>query len=1015
MGSMQKQVEWKERMKWERTLDEKVEAQKEIFANELVVVSNDFRQEIKELREENIHLEESAREAERKYKESWGQLEEAQHTITKLRHDLQQQRHRFEEIILRKLKDSDTSNESDAQNVMLDSVVKKNEEIRLLEQSIAGKDREIQKLIFDKSKMETQMASLHQKQPQSPNIRGRVHQESQLTDKIKSNLERSRMAYEELYTRHVSACQKSADFELALQEAIRERDDLHGKKSELESRLIALEAELATFNSEKLDAESSSLLARRRSRNPSISSPSTRPLLAPTPRGEMQRRPSATGLTPTKGDFSQKLDEALENSKTQASPARRQSEETRKRSGSISQAVALKMLVHKRTSMSGTEPGPGGRRASLSQSNAKDIQQALRLSQEKSAGKPLTIIEQDEVTILEKQQTPVVLNLPVSQGQTTTETAKNVETESKTLKRILSIETTQSMAAPIGGSENDSKVSNENFDTAVEVVPESRNRKLLGAFDIEFEAEKDATKVDHVEQSALQHGFSSTENAKLDDNEQASTYQLDHQDGKVDKEARPTPDTLVIPTVNEDVIVQKLQSSVDWLSERSYLYQRVESLEAELTLAKEKLEYMLKAFPAKKRVVSASKKRETVPAEIGKFQEALQKDIDLQEEETLAKWKLLYTGMAAAARARDVVVALQSNKVSDEIRSLSVFERVQIRGKMVTDRLREKMRFIQEVRQTNLERALGSVYLLVQPPAVSQDPQMTRKSVNINIINFKIGQREAKPVQSRPKTYRDGPYIHPPPTPDEMKYYHEFLEARKGLSMPLLGPNLTKMQDFIDTTQIVESTSDPHAPPPSCRSTPEPSKSDRSRTPSRPHTPRPPSSRPSTARGPSPSPSMTAPRRLVAGVQTQEQFDAYMKKRNAFVSPSTSAIKLGGGFNTEGYSGSKSTEKRPSSAPIRNYHQNRGSTTHDYTVQGQSIARADGHRTRYIAIDSRPTSARTAHVYSPDSPLPIYVDEDDGHQVHAPNNTISQSESVDILTHEHGNGTQISPDMAHHP
>eukprot|EP00002_Diphylleia_rotans_P031403 TRINITY_DN6520_c0_g1_i3.p2 TRINITY_DN6520_c0_g1~~TRINITY_DN6520_c0_g1_i3.p2 ORF type:complete len:128 (+),score=22.71 TRINITY_DN6520_c0_g1_i3:148-531(+) len=92
-----------------------------------------------------------------------------------------------------------------------------------------------------------------------------------------------------------------------------------------------------------------------------------------------------------------------------------------------------------------------------------------------------------------------------------------------------------------------------------------------------------------------------------------------------------------------------------------------------------------------------------------------------------------------------------------------------------------------------------------------------------------------------------------------------------------------------------------------------------------------------------------------------------------------------------------------------------GSTTHDYTVQGQSIARADGHRTRYIAIDSRPTSARTAHVYSPDSPLPIYVDEDDGHQVHAPNNTISQSESVDILTHEHGNGTQISPDMAHHP
>eukprot|EP00002_Diphylleia_rotans_P031037 TRINITY_DN6425_c2_g2_i2.p1 TRINITY_DN6425_c2_g2~~TRINITY_DN6425_c2_g2_i2.p1 ORF type:complete len:943 (+),score=201.60 TRINITY_DN6425_c2_g2_i2:347-3175(+) len=854
-------------------------------------------------------------------KELWETSEERQQVILRLKHDLKEQTHKMEELLFRRARASatpdsnrETSPEALEADLALEQLIKKNAEIRVLEHQVDEHSSTIDRLKFKIDEYESRLKALPATGTQQSQSRSRTAAESQLLDKLRADAEKSQMAYEELYTRFVTICHSKHSLDSRVNELHLERDNLLEKQMDLEHKVNELEDTILSLNATKVTekAESSPIQPERRrvrgtsftnslksfggslSRLPTkLTNNPESPIMSPqapdtgllaTPRlrsrsftaGRISRQPSLTNA------LNQQTSANIEHAASAVPESPRPHAQTRGSMGSLA------MLARR---ASATPFSRSGSQASLDQ----DLNNSPQLSGS-SLGSDLVPTEPSRRRSSSQGSRRSSFISPRLQSIAAESSSTNSEIASTEAKDVLPSD------APV--LEDAEKL----IDPAVkpnQVIPQL-------VFEHIPDEGGEASPVEELDGDGFPINGPTSGNSKASpmSPRPKSALRLSARDSRLSlSEAYPKKNSVRDAERNA------------WAQERLFLHKRVEKLEAELIAARGHADFLQKSISMKPRIIPAAEKKKMSAVELTNIQKAVEQDIKLQEEETVSKWKLLLMGVTSQLKLKKAEEKVPK-QIQDEIKVLSVFDRLQMRSRVHQEKLRERMRTIREQRRSNWENVLKSIFLLVQPTLLSSGSTCSVIAFNPEIVSSR--QREPRSPYSRPSSSNGfaSPRLQ---TPQDMQGCYEIIRARGVSQSPssqarfnMRVGNHASFEDYVPILSETESI----IPIPTESNVPLDIRAKTPRTVAK--TPPPP-------RAAIP-PVTVIPRNLQKGRVSEVELENKLRKNKAFVAPASSARKLGGGFSKQSLTPRKPQELRPNTGSL-----NMSLDGLEYSIHGHQI------------------------------------------------------------------------------
>eukprot|EP00002_Diphylleia_rotans_P000905 TRINITY_DN10489_c0_g1_i1.p1 TRINITY_DN10489_c0_g1~~TRINITY_DN10489_c0_g1_i1.p1 ORF type:complete len:1231 (-),score=246.82 TRINITY_DN10489_c0_g1_i1:167-3778(-) len=648
-GSAQKEAEFNERLKWEKTIQERVEAQKVRFAEEMAQVTTDYRSELMGLQDDLERMQIKTKDAEEKRKHFMHMLEEKQLALTNTRNELMELKDGMEEEILKRLQAGDITVASQIESV-LNQVKEKTERIRELELRLDEKENEIDNLKFDIEDLQLSLRDKQRLHPQSTtSMSSRGKSESSPADKIKSELESWKMSYEDIRMRYVESCESRMRLYSEMEFLKAEIEKLSGKAESLKSPSGDGSSAASKRKKSVIKADSNETSSPKpRGRASSIASSGSNQSLSGSSKNEKikSRSNSLIGLASIANGDSSK-EKKKDSDGTTDTPSKSAGREN----GTTSPTVGSSLQVNKggtiKKSPSGSLALPSGNlpfaRSGSSQSLKSDA------GAEVGEGLRMTDSEAESPHSYGMVKSPSFLH-PIPE-----------------------------IIQNIPDSDRDSP---DPFETVDEQGRPIYSQSLL-------------------RKSASNVSLDSPGIAISRCNSILSDMSAHQQFGDSQPE------------------------SSHWVHERTFMYNIIEMMERDVHLLKTQRDRGFRRPSSLQGQASTSTTQtpylwEILLEEVRKMNEDIVNGAEVTEEGYAEMWRSLAERSSVDEREEQAEMERRrSRKESDEIKNLSVFDRIMIRGKMKNERMQERMKSVIESREVIIEKVITSSTAPPRPAIVS--------------------------------------------------------------------------------------------------------------------------------------------------------------------------------------------------------------------------------------------------------------------------------------------------------
>eukprot|EP00002_Diphylleia_rotans_P038201 TRINITY_DN8665_c0_g1_i4.p1 TRINITY_DN8665_c0_g1~~TRINITY_DN8665_c0_g1_i4.p1 ORF type:complete len:976 (-),score=199.65 TRINITY_DN8665_c0_g1_i4:293-3220(-) len=761
----QKQTETRERLKWEKTLEEKLEAQKKAFMEDLALVINDFEAEIKDLKREKDLVQRQLRD-ETKRLESHKRLAEERHqAAVQLQQQVDRLQHEIEEEKLKRECAMEKSI-SDSHQTLIQEIGSKNQEIRDLKASVAQFTNQVESLESELERVQSNLAATEENLTAALAIQARQKNDLKLLDELNSELETMTMSKEELYTRYVHVCNKIMDQETSLIALGQESLDRQTQCTELEGKIKDLEDTILSLSNKANRYSSSASPSWQRTRQKSISSNQiSSPSFSVTTPGGRSRSMSFMGnsgksLLYPDGNSKSRSEDPKEMAKqfmeklsgtsnsrpgtsstsstgrkgsiTPSPQMRRPSSSidiARSSTGNTSLGSITRSKSHTSEMSSPSDIQPLGQvRASLSSNSLHAIQEGTFMDEiNRFLNSPTLSSSSSDLEVLISDTAPQSVPNPLAvtsaergvyQGQGYVGVDEAIGTDITT--RPISVQT-----------DYIEFLEDFNQDTATAAVKDSRPGSSASPSKSNSRSSLRPSSSDGVPGTGVP--FTSR----------------DQINGGESKDSAGALGAMVTPRDTDKTV---------WAQERLYLYNRIQALEGELSAARGQIEYSARNRSMRKTSPPpAAAKKEKSIVDLKKLIDELQSDKSLDEEEKIEKWKALANVLPNdSLESVATQLAKQKIKEPEDLSQLSVFDRVQARGRMRTERMQAKLRAIQIAREMNLEKLIN--VQTAQGPDFTGTRASEPKPRNVRILDMSAASRvlmSTRDASPRAKTARD--------------------------------------------------------------------------------------------------------------------------------------------------------------------------------------------------------------------------------------------------------------------